>query len=36
MGGLVNHRITTITATLVATLIVALNLLLLHQVFFGG
>jgi manganese transport protein len=36
MGVLVNHRITTIIASLVATLIVALNLFLLYQTLFGG
>jgi manganese transport protein len=36
MGSLVNLRITTIAATLVATLIVALNLFLLYGTFFGG
>lgn len=36
MGPLVNHKITTAVAALVAALIVALNLFLIHQVFFGG
>lgn len=36
MGTLVNRRITTIAASLAATLIIALNLFLLYQVFFGG
>jgi manganese transport protein len=36
MGGLVNQRITTITASVVALLIIALNLFLLYQIFFGG
>ncbi len=36
MGELVNKRMTTITASLVAALIVALNLFLLYQIFFGG
>lgn len=36
MGALVNRRITTIAASLAATLIIALNLFLLYQVFFGG
>ena len=35
MGELVNHRVTTIVATGVAALIVALNLFLLYQTFFG-
>ncbi|HEX5497828.1 MAG TPA: Nramp family divalent metal transporter, partial [Thermomicrobiales bacterium] len=35
MGDLVNHRLTSIAAAIVATLIVALNLFLLHQTFFG-
>jgi manganese transport protein len=34
MGVLVNHRITTIIASLVAALIVALNLFLLYQTLF--
>jgi Mn2+/Fe2+ NRAMP family transporter len=33
---LVNHRITTIMASIVAGLIVALNLFLLYQLTFGG
>jgi manganese transport protein len=36
MGTLVNQRITTIAASLAAALIIALNLFLLYQVFFGG
>ncbi|MCL4528088.1 MAG: Nramp family divalent metal transporter [Chloroflexi bacterium] len=36
MGGLVNQKITTIAASLVAALIVALNLFLLYQILFGG
>jgi manganese transport protein len=36
MGELVNHRATTITAMLVAALIVALNIFLLSQVLLGG
>lgn len=36
MGALVNHRITTVLAAVVATLIVALNLYLVHQIFFKG
>jgi len=36
MGTLVNRRITTMLASVVAALIVALNLYLLHQIFFGG
>lgn len=36
MGELVNRRITTITASLVAALVIALNAFLLYQVFFGG
>ena len=36
MGTLVNRRITTIAASLAAALIIALNLFLLYQVFFGG
>ncbi len=36
MGALVNHRITTVLAAAVATLIVALNLYLVHQIFFKG
>ena len=36
MGTLVNQRITTIAASLAALLIIALNLFLLYQVFFGG
>ena len=36
MGGLVNKRITTIAAIFAAALIIALNLFLLYQIFFGG
>jgi manganese transport protein len=36
MGVLVNRRSTTVLASLVAALIVALNLFLLYQTFFGG
>jgi manganese transport protein len=36
MGVLVNHKITTVAASLVAAIIVALNLFLLYQIFFGG
>lgn len=36
MGTLVNHRLTTLVASLVAAIIVALNLYLLWQTFFGG
>jgi manganese transport protein len=36
MGVLVNHRITTIAAWIVAGVIVALNLFLLYQIFMGG
>jgi manganese transport protein len=36
MGGLVNHRLTTILASLVALVIVALNMFLLYQSFFVG
>ena len=36
MGILVNHKITTIIATIVAALIVTLNLFLLYQLLFGG
>ncbi len=36
MGALVNHRATTLITTLVAALIVALNLYLLYQTFTGG
>ena len=34
-GALVNHRLTTAVATLVATLIVSLNMFLLYQTFFA-
>ena len=36
MGTLVNQRITTIAAIIAAVLIIALNLFLLYQIFFGG
>lgn len=36
MGILVNKRATTFLASLVAALIIALNLFLIHQLFFGG
>ncbi len=36
MGPLVNHRLTTLVASVVATLIVVLNLFLLYQTLFGG
>ena len=36
MGILVNRRMTTVAASLVAALIVALNLYLVYQVLFGG
>lgn len=36
MGNLVNHRITTMLAWVVASLIIALNVFLLYQTFFGG
>jgi manganese transport protein len=36
MGVLVNHRITTLLASICAALIVALNIYLLYQTFFGG
>jgi manganese transport protein len=36
MGVLVNHRFTTVLISLVAALIIALNLYLLYQTFFGG
>ncbi|MGN6362363.1 MAG: divalent metal cation transporter, partial [Thermomicrobiales bacterium] len=35
MGDLVNHRVTNAIATAVVALIVALNIFLLHQTFFG-
>jgi manganese transport protein len=34
MGGLVNQRVTTIVATIVAALITGLNVFLLYQTFF--
>jgi len=36
MEVLVNHRVTTIIASIVAGLIISLNLFLLYQTFFGG
>jgi Mn2+/Fe2+ NRAMP family transporter len=36
MGGLVNYRLTTVLASIVAGLIIALNIFLLYQTFFGG
>jgi manganese transport protein len=36
MGELVNQRYTTVLASIVAGLIIALNLFLLYQIFFGG
>ena len=36
MGVLVNHRVTTIIASIVAGLIISLNIFLLYQTFFGG
>ena len=36
MGVLVNHQITTIAVGIVAALIIALNLYLLYQIFWGG
>jgi manganese transport protein len=36
MGILVNKRVTTVIAILVAILVIALNLFLLYQIFFGG
>jgi manganese transport protein len=36
MGGLVNMRITTAVASVVAVLIISLNLFLLYQIFLGG
>ena len=36
MGPLVNHRLTTVVAIVVAALIVALNGFLLYQTFFGA
>jgi len=36
MGVLVNHRVTTILASFVAAVIVALNIFLLYKTFFGG
>ena len=35
MGALTNHRATTVTAFVVASVIVALNIFLLVQIFFG-
>ena len=36
MGVLVNHRLTTIIASIIAGLIISLNIFLLYQTFFGG
>jgi len=36
MGSLKNHTVTTLVATLVALLIIGLNLYLLYSTFFGG
>ena len=36
MGELVNHWLTTVLASVVAALIIALNIFLLYQTFFGG
>lgn len=36
MGALVNHQITTMAVSIVAALIIALNLYLLYQIFWGG
>src|SRR5512138_3723615 len=36
MGELVNRKVTTVVVSVVAALIIALNLFLLYQVFFGG
>jgi len=36
MGELVNRRLTTVLAGMVAGLIIALNLFLIYQTFFGG
>jgi manganese transport protein len=36
MGELVNRRVTTVLASIVAGLIIALNLFLIYQTFFGG
>jgi manganese transport protein len=36
MGELVNHRVTTVLGWIVATLIIALNVFLLYQTFFGS
>jgi manganese transport protein len=35
MGALVNRRLTTVIASVVASLIIALNLFLLYETFFG-
>ncbi len=36
MGGLVNHWLTTVLASIVAGLIIALNIFLLYQIFSGA
>ena len=35
MGGLVNRRVTTAAASIIATIIICLNVYLLEQTFFG-
>jgi manganese transport protein len=35
MGALVNNRLTTVVASVVAAAIIGLNIFLLHQTFFG-
>jgi len=36
MGVLVNHRLTTAIASVIAMLIISLNIFLLYRTFFGG
>jgi manganese transport protein len=36
MGVLVNHRLTNLIAWLIASVVVALNIFLIYQTFFGG
>lgn len=36
MGALVNRRVTTVIASIVAAFIILLNIFLLHQIFFSG
>ena len=36
MGVLVNHRLTTVIASVIAMLIISLNIFLLYRTFFGG